>query len=123
MTKKTAPSNQSDSFEKIPVQIFSDSKAGSAFVARQIADFIREKQKKKEKCVLGLATGSTPKSLYAELVRLHREEKLSFKNVITFNLDEYFPIDNHDTILVMEEMIIHKWNNLTSVKIINFQYL
>ncbi|HNB33924.1 MAG TPA: glucosamine-6-phosphate deaminase [Bacteroidia bacterium] len=95
MTKKTAPSNQSDSFEKIPVQIFSDSKAGSAFVARQIADFIREKQKKKEKCVLGLATGSTPKSLYAELVRLHREEKLSFKNVITFNLDEYFPIDNH----------------------------
>ena len=95
MTKKTAPSNQSDSFEKIPVQIFSDSKAGSAFVARQIADFIREKQKKKEKCVLGLATGSTPKSLYAELVRLHREEKLSFKNVITFNLDEYYPIDNH----------------------------
>jgi glucosamine-6-phosphate deaminase len=48
MNKKTAPSNPSDSFEKIPVQIFSDSKAGSAFVARQIADFIREKQKKKE---------------------------------------------------------------------------
>ena len=42
----------------------------------------------------GLATGSTPKSLYTELVRMHREEKLSFKNVITFNLDEYYPIDN-----------------------------
>lgn len=95
MTKKTAPSSHSDSFEKIPVQIFSNSKTGSAFVARQIADFIREKQQKKEKCVLGLATGSTPKSLYAELVRMHREEKLSFKNVITFNLDEYYPIDNN----------------------------
>src|ERR1700720_571067 len=46
------------------------------------------------KTILGLATGSSPKSLYAELVRLHREEKLSFKNVITFNLDEYYPIEN-----------------------------
>src|SRR5215510_10365131 len=83
-----------DSFERIPVKIYPDLKAGSKAVAQQIADFIREKQKKKEKCVLGLATGSTPKSLYAELVRMHREEKLSFKNVITFNLDEYYPIDN-----------------------------
>lgn len=43
--------------------------------------------------MLGLATGSTPIKLYKELVRLHKEEGLSFKNVITFNLDEYFPID------------------------------
>jgi glucosamine-6-phosphate deaminase len=49
---------------------------------------------RKEKAVLGLSTGSTPKSLYAELVRMHKEEKLSFKNVITFNLDQYYPIDN-----------------------------
>ncbi len=83
----------SDSFEKIPVKIFSSPKDGSAFVARQIADFIKQKQSKKEKCVLGLATGSTPKTLYTELVRLHKEENLSFKNVITFNLDEYYPID------------------------------
>jgi glucosamine-6-phosphate deaminase len=83
-----------DSFEKIPVKIYPDLKAGSKAVAEQIADFIREKQKKKEKCVLGLATGSTPKTLYAELVRLHKEEKLSFKNVITFNLDQYYPISN-----------------------------
>ncbi|HEX5654572.1 MAG TPA: glucosamine-6-phosphate deaminase, partial [Chitinophagaceae bacterium] len=67
----------------------------SFFVARQVAELIRDKQKNKEKCVLGLATGSTPKTLYAELVRMHREEKLSFKNVITFNLDEYYPIDNN----------------------------
>jgi glucosamine-6-phosphate deaminase len=83
-----------DSFEKIPVKIYPDLKAGSKAVAKQIADFIREKQKKKEKCVLGLATGSTPKTLYAELVRIHKEEKLSFKNVITFNLDQYYPISN-----------------------------
>src|SRR6186713_3265681 len=83
-----------DSFEKIPVKIYPDLKTGSKAVAKQIADFIREKQKKKEKCVLGLATGSTPKTMYAELVRIHKEEKLSFKNVITFNLDQYYPISN-----------------------------
>jgi glucosamine-6-phosphate deaminase len=83
-----------DSFEKIPVKIYPDLKIGSKAVAKQIADLIREKQKKKQKVVLGLSTGSTPKTLYAELVRMHKEEKLSFKNVITFNLDEYYPISN-----------------------------
>ncbi|NCU03664.1 MAG: glucosamine-6-phosphate deaminase [Chitinophagaceae bacterium] len=78
-----------DSFEKIPTKIFSGAKQGSAFVAEQIAALIREKQAANEPCVLGLATGSTPKSLYAELVRMHKEEGLSFKNVIAFNLDEY----------------------------------
>lgn len=95
MAKKAAPIDLTDSFEKIPVRIYSDLYQGSAFVAQQIASLIREKQKKNQKCVLGLATGSTPKSLYAELVRMHREEKLSFKNVITFNLDEYYPIANN----------------------------
>lgn len=94
MATKTAPIDLTDSFEKIPVKIYPDLKEGSKFVAQQIANLIREKQQKKEKCVLGLATGSTPKTLYAELVRMHREEKLSFKNVVTFNLDEYYPIDN-----------------------------
>ena len=95
MAKKVAPIDLTDSFEKIPVKIFPGIKQGSLFVAQQIANLIREKQKKKEKCVLGLATGSTPKTLYAELVRMHKEEKLSFKNVVTFNLDEYYPIDNN----------------------------
>jgi glucosamine-6-phosphate deaminase len=83
-----------DSFEKIPVKIFSDLNQGSKAIASEIAALIRSKQKKKENCVLGLATGSTPKTLYRELVRMHKEEKLSFKNVVTFNLDEYYPIDN-----------------------------
>ncbi|MFY7900521.1 MAG: glucosamine-6-phosphate deaminase [Chitinophagaceae bacterium] len=85
--------NLIDSFEKIPVKIFSTPKEGSIYGAKEIAHLIREKQSKNEDCVLGLATGSTPISLYAELVRMHKEEGLSFKNVITFNLDEYYPLE------------------------------
>ncbi|MEM7674701.1 MAG: hypothetical protein AAF449_01720, partial [Myxococcota bacterium] len=54
---------------------------------------IRQKQQEGEKIVLGLATGSTPIRVYNELVRMHREEGLSFRNVITFNLDEYYPMN------------------------------
>ncbi|HEX2845342.1 MAG TPA: glucosamine-6-phosphate deaminase [Chitinophagaceae bacterium] len=93
MAKKIAAIDLSDSFEKIPVKIFPDPKQGSLAVAREIAALIRAKQEQKQSCVLGLATGSTPKTLYAELVRMHKEEGLSFKNVITFNLDEYYPIE------------------------------
>ncbi|MBD0332868.1 MAG: glucosamine-6-phosphate deaminase, partial [Chitinophagaceae bacterium] len=87
--------NLIDTFERISVKIFPDIKEGSVFAANEIAALIREKQAKKEKCVLGLATGSTPKTLYRELVRMHKTEGLSFRNVITFNLDEYYPIDRH----------------------------
>ena len=83
-----------DSLEKIPVSIFPSLKEGSCFIAAEIARLIKSKQAKGEKCVLGLATGSSPKTVYAELIRLHQEEGLSFKNVLTFNLDEYYPIDN-----------------------------
>src|SRR6476660_8703910 len=82
-----------DSFEKIHVKIFDELKEGSEFAAKQVANLIREEQKGGENCVLGLASGSTPKTLYAELVRMHKEEGLSFKNVITFNLDQYYPME------------------------------
>jgi glucosamine-6-phosphate deaminase len=78
--------------EKINSLVFETSKEASKVVARQIADLIQTKASAGKMCVLGLATGSTPTSVYAELVRLHQEEGLSFKNVISFNLDEYFPI-------------------------------
>ncbi len=81
-----------DSFEKIPLEIFPNATAGSAFVAKKIADLIREKEKNKQHCVLGLSTGKSPFKLYAELIRMHKEEGLSFKNVVAFNLDEYYPI-------------------------------
>ena len=82
-----------ETFEKIPVVIFSSPVEGSKFVANEMAAVIKESQRRGKDCVLGLATGSTPISLYAELVRMHREEGLSFKNVISFNLDEYYPLE------------------------------
>ena len=81
-----------DSFEKIPLEIFPNATTGSAFVAKKIARLIREKEKNKERCVLGLSTGKSPLKLYTELIRMHKEEGLSFKNVVAFNLDEYYPI-------------------------------
>lgn len=93
MSKPTFNIDLTDSFERIPVKIYPTLKEGSRFIAQEIARLIRDKQSRNEKCVLGLATGSSPKSLYAELIRLHREEGLSFRNVVTFNLDEYYPID------------------------------
>jgi glucosamine-6-phosphate deaminase len=81
------------SYEKIPVEIFETPKEGSAFAAQEIAKTIKARQLEGKKCVLGLATGSTPITMYKELVRMHREEGLSFQNVVTFNLDEYYPLE------------------------------
>lgn len=78
--------------ERIPVTVHASSTEASRAVAREIAELIRTKSAYGERAVLGLATGSTPTGVYDELVRLHREEGLSFKNVITFNLDEYWPM-------------------------------
>jgi glucosamine-6-phosphate deaminase len=82
-----------DSFEKVPCHIYATGKEASAAIATTIAALIRDKQQQGKSCVLGLATGSSPRLLYAELVRMHKQEGLSFKNVISFNLDEYYPID------------------------------
>jgi glucosamine-6-phosphate deaminase len=84
-------------FEKIHNVIFKNAAEASIIVAKEIADLIKSKQQKKENCVLGLATGSSPIMVYEELVRMHKEEGLSFSNVITFNLDEYYPmrVDNN----------------------------
>ncbi len=92
MSSEQTISNQIDSLEKINVSIYSNVKAGSVVIAQTIADLIRRKQLQNEHCVLGLATGSSPKTVYAELIRMHKEEGLSFSNVITFNLDEYYPL-------------------------------
>lgn len=83
---------ESSCFEKIHNVIFDNSVSGSIAVAHEIAELIKAKQETNSYCVLGLATGSSPIKVYEELIRLHREEGLSFKNVITFNLDEYFPM-------------------------------
>ena len=79
-------------FEKVDTHVYDTAGNASVAVAAEIAELIKSKAANDENCVLGLATGSTPKQVYAELVRLHKEEGLSFKNVITYNLDEYYPM-------------------------------
>ena len=58
-------------------------------VSRRAARFIASLVRRKPDCVLGLATGGSPLGVYAELIRLHRDEDLDFSQVTTFNLDEY----------------------------------
>lgn len=91
--------------------LFSDSEQASAYTAKQIADLIRYKQKQGKPAVLGLATGNTPKLVYKELIRLHKNEGLSFQNVVSFNLDEYYPIgkDHHlsYTYFMAEQLFDH----------------
>lgn len=79
-------------FEKLPVKVYANPSDASHSVAARIAKLISKKQEEGKHAVLGLATGVTPLKVYAELIRLHKEEGLSFKNVITFNLDEYYPM-------------------------------
>jgi glucosamine-6-phosphate deaminase len=78
--------------ERIPVVILDDHAALALAVARRIASIIRDRAAQGGRAVLGLATGATPIGVYRELIRMHREEGLSFARVVTFNLDEYYPI-------------------------------
>jgi glucosamine-6-phosphate deaminase len=73
----------------IAIRLHPDKQTAAQAIAREIADLIEIRSKSGKPTVLGLATGSTPLPLYAELIRLHRETGVSFKSVITFNLDEY----------------------------------
>tara|TARA_B110000196_G_scaffold164543_1_gene141499 strand:+ start:94 stop:2019 length:1926 start_codon:yes stop_codon:yes gene_type:complete len=99
-------------FEKIHTVIFDESKEASKMVANEIAILIRKKQKEKKHCVLGLATGSSPISVYNELVRMYKEEGLSFSNVISFNLDEYFPMKKPDIQSYYHFMDVHLFSHV-----------
>ena len=92
--------------EKIHTQIFENAKSAVELVANEIADLIVEKQSKGLNCVLGLATGSTPVGLYDALIKKYKEG-LSFRNVVTFNLDEYFPMDPEELQSYMRFMNEH----------------
>src|SRR5690606_28954613 len=81
-----------DAIERIPCRVFRHANQASMAVAQQIAALIRTREAEGRPCVLGLATGSTPVGVYNALVEMHQRDGLSFKNVITFNLDEYYPM-------------------------------
>ena len=79
--------------ERIPTVIVDDHDGVGLLVARRIADVIQARRDSGGHAVLGLATGSTPIGVYRELIRMHEQEGLSFADVVTFNLDEYYPMD------------------------------
>lgn len=99
-------------FEKIHNIIYDSSITASNQVAKEIAELIIQKQKENKNCVLGLATGSSPIKVYEELVRMHKEEGLSFKNVITFNLDEYHPLEKNNIQSYYYFMHEHLFNHI-----------
>src|SRR5947199_8901256 len=81
---------------KIPTLVFPTNTQDSRHVALMIESLIRQNNSAGRPTVLGLATGSTPVGLYRELIRLHKEANLDFSRVISFNLDEYFPMAHDD---------------------------
>jgi glucosamine-6-phosphate deaminase len=80
------------SLERIRTVIVDEHAEIARLVAGRIAVLVRERATGPRRAVLGLATGSTPIGVYRELIRMHREEGLSFRRVVTFNLDEYWPM-------------------------------
>ncbi|MEM8487924.1 MAG: glucosamine-6-phosphate deaminase [Bacteroidota bacterium] len=78
--------------ERARIKIYEDPGALATHVSGYIADLIRARQKEGLNLVLGLPTGSTPIGVYKQLIELHKNKGLDFSNVITFNLDEYYPM-------------------------------
>ncbi|MBT3645978.1 MAG: glucosamine-6-phosphate deaminase, partial [Cryomorphaceae bacterium] len=88
--------NEENRYEKLHTVTFDNSQEASILIAREICDLVKSKQEKNKNCVIGFATGSSPTKVYQEIIKIHNDESLSFNNVITFNLDEYFPIEKDD---------------------------
>ena len=88
--------NEENRYEKLHTVTFDNSQEASILIAREICDLVKSKQEKNKNCIIGFATGSSPTKVYQEIIRIHNDESLSFNNVITFNLDEYFPIEKDD---------------------------
>ncbi len=99
-------------FEKIHNIVFSNSEDGSVCVAQEIAELIKSKKIENKLCILGLATGSSPIKVYEELVRMHKEDGLSFSNVVTFNLDEYYSMDKNSVHSYYYFMHQHLFNHI-----------
>jgi glucosamine-6-phosphate deaminase len=99
-----------DATERLSTALFTSHHALAGAVAARIAELITARRREGRGAVLGLATGSTPVGVYRELIRLHREEGLSFRDVTTFNLDEYYPMDPGS----VHSYHRFKWENLFS---------
>ena len=96
--------------EKIPTDIYETAEEGANQIAREIAQLIRDKQKAGRFCVLALAGGNSPRNVYAALVKMHQEEGLSFRNVVVFNLYEYYPLSPeaiNSNLNALKEMLLN----------------
>ena len=89
---KNPGSSSTTRFERIHTVIFENKENAEFLIAKEIIKLIQKNNKKNKKTVLGLATGSSPKGVYKNLIEIHKKEKVSFKKVVTFNLDEYYCI-------------------------------
>ncbi|MFH5804015.1 glucosamine-6-phosphate deaminase [Alienimonas sp. DA493] len=81
---------------RVPALLFDSAADADSHAALVVAGLVRERNSGGQRTVLGLPTGSTPIGVYRELIRLHQEEGLDFSNVVTFNLDEYWPMPPDD---------------------------
>ena len=79
-------------FEKIPVAIYEDLNRAAKKVANDIVKQLQKKQAKNENFILGITGGSSPQPVYEHLVRLHKEENVSFHNLVVFNTYEFYPV-------------------------------
>jgi glucosamine-6-phosphate deaminase len=108
LLRSAGSADEASRFEKVPCRVFRHAGEASRAVAAEIATLIRSRAAEGRKCVLGLATGSTPVGVYAELVRMHQQEGLSFQHVVTFNLDEYFPMQPDE----LQSYVRFMWEHL-----------
>ncbi|TRX49702.1 glucosamine-6-phosphate deaminase [Fulvivirga sp. M361] len=109
LTKKDASSTM---LERLRLSIVKDKIEACRYAASELAALIRQKQQRNEMAVLGLATGESPVEVYRELIRLHHEDGLSFKNVITFNLDEYYPMQKNSALSYHHFMRNHLFDHI-----------
>lgn len=106
LEKGADPADIIRKFEKLNTNIFESESVGARYVAREIEKCIREKQSIGEMCVLGITTGQSPVGVFRELVKIRNEKKLSFRNVVVFSLDEFFPISPEE--LQSRNFVIHE---------------
>lgn len=108
-------------FEKVPTYIYETVDEGVKQIANEVIEKIQSRQREGKFCVIAAGTGLSLRPLYAELVRRHRDEGISFRNVVIFNLYEYYPLPNaeakssfnHLCELFLDQVDINKNNIFT----------
>ncbi|MDR2626978.1 MAG: glucosamine-6-phosphate deaminase [Dysgonamonadaceae bacterium] len=95
-------------FEKIPTHIYESANEGSAVIAEEIAGQIREKQNRSQNLVLAISGGRSSHNIFQELIRIHKDKQLSFRNVIVFLVSEFYPLTSsaNSTLAYLKEIFL-----------------